>query len=227
VSDDVSDGYGALRGSGELAEAESALKSVLGLGPLAAAQARLSQAKKQMSEPERAATRTRKELRAQLAHIDDARAVRAAALLETSSPDLAAIAALIQGTDDAHEVAALRGLQGLPIPDRATVALATARVRAAADGVAAAATAEGRAADTTGSLLQAALHHYTEAGDGPCSVCASGRPDSGWRAQTLARAAELDASAARLRNAVTELKRAELDARRLATPVPAALAHLQ
>lgn len=209
--------------SGKPSELHDALKSVLGLGPLAAAQERLTRAKRLLAEPERAASKVRKELRTLLADIDDERAARAASLLRSTTPDLAALGTLVHGTDDAQQLAALRALQALPLPDPESVAAATARIRAAVDQVAAAATADVRTADTAGSLLRAALRHHDEAGDGPCPVCESGHLDSGWHTQTEARAIELETSVARLRSAVTELEDAEHDARLLTQAVPVAL----
>jgi len=209
--------------SGKPSELHDALKSVLGLGPLAAAHDRLTRARKLRSEPERAAGKVRRDLRALLVNVDDERAARAAALLRSTNPDLAAVGALVQGTGDDSRPAALRELQALQVPDAEIVAAATRRIRAAMDRVAAAATADVRSADTAGSLLRAALRHHDETGEGPCPVCESGTLDAGWRTQTEARADELDASVTQLRAAVTGLKDAEHDARLLAQPVPAAL----
>lgn len=209
--------------SGKPSELHDALKSVLGLGPLATAQTRLTQAKKQLSEPARTAADTRKVLRARLADIDDDRAARAAALLKPTSPDLAAVAALIEGTGDAEGLTALRALQALAPPESVTVADATARIRHAVDQVAAAATADVRTADTTSALLRAALRHHDGAGDGPCPVCETGRLDSDWRVRAQAQAAELDTAVAQLRSASTELQQAERAARQLIQPLPALL----
>ncbi|HZZ47086.1 MAG TPA: AAA family ATPase [Pseudonocardia sp.] len=209
--------------SGKPSDLHDALKSVLGLEPVAAAQRRLAQTKKELAEPGKAATAARKQLRARLETVDDERAARAAALLKSTSPDLAALADLALGGDDSERITVLRTLCGLTTPSLDDVAETTAVLRSDADRVAAAATDTVRDADTAGALLRAALRHHDHTGDGPCPVCVTGTLDSGWRERTASRAAELDEAVGELRSARMALDEAVQNARRLVHPAPVVL----
>lgn len=206
---------------GRPSDLHDALHSLLGLGPLVAAQDRLRVARKRLTDQTKAVATARKTLRADLADLDDQRATRAAALLKSTAPDLNAVADLALGTDDdAAEVAVLRRIAGLEVPDEITVSTALDALRQASDKLTTLAGDETRAAQDVAALLRAALHHHDSRGDGPCPVCGEGSLDAAWRAGAERRADDLEGSATELRSASGELDAAMRVARALAVPIP-------
>lgn len=201
-----------------------ALHSLLGLGPLGAAQERLRLRRKDLYDDARAVGVTRRAMRTELAEIDDPRVAQAAALLKPTSPDLPALAALVAGIDDEDaEPAALAAVIALRVPDAATVADATARIRFAADAVSGLAGDEVRSADQVASLLRDALHHHEGRDTISCPVCRHGSLDAAWRAEADERATTLERAATELRRANAELTAAVDAARGLAAPIPGVL----
>ncbi|MDN5929904.1 MAG: AAA family ATPase [Pseudonocardia sp.] len=209
---------------GKPSELHDALHNLLGLGPLGEAQERLRVTRKRLADDARAVGATRRALRTELADVDDDRVVRAAALLKPTAPDLAAVAELVAGIDDRDgEAPALAALASLPVPDAATVAATTGRVRAAADRVHVLAGDEVRSADEVAALLRGALHHHDGRAAITCPVCEQGTLDEAWRAAAGSRAEALEVAATELRQATSELDAAVASAQGLVGPLPAVL----
>lgn len=209
---------------GKPSELHDALHSLLGLGPLGEAQERLRVTRKRLADDARTVGAARRDLRAELAGVDDDRVVRAAALLKSTAPDLAALADLVAGTDDGdRDTSTLAAVASLHVPDAAMVSAATARVRAAADHVHALSSDEVRSADEVAALLRGALHHHDGRAVITCPVCEQGTLDEEWRDAAVRRAEALEAAVTELRKATTELDAAVAAARGLVGPLPAVL----
>ncbi len=209
---------------GRPTELHDAMHNLLGLSPLTAAKDSLRLARKKLTDDAKAVSDARKELRADLAHVDDQRAVRTAALLASTRPDLTAVAELVTGaSDDPSGGAALTALTAVEAPDAERVHAATERLRRAADRAGELATAESRSADRVAELLRSALDHHDEHGAAPCPVCLTGTLDDSWRADAVRRTAELEETAAALRAASTELATAVAAARALTVHRPPVL----
>jgi len=209
---------------GRPSDLHDALHGLLGLESLNAAQHRLRTARKALADGAKEVGGARKALRDELAGLDDERAARAAAVLRPATPDLEAVAELALGTDDdAAEVAALRTIVAVEVPDEDAVAAALDALRRANERVTTSTTDEMRAAREVAALLRAALQHHDSRGDGSCPVCGSGTLDGAWRAGARQRADELDASAVALHSANKELDTASAAARGLVRPLPPAI----
>jgi recombinational DNA repair ATPase RecF len=209
---------------GKPTELHDAMHNLLGLGRLTVAKDGLRLARKKLTDDAKAVSDTRKELRADLAHVDDPRAARAAALLASTRPDLPAVAELVAGApNDPSGGAALIALTALEAPDTETVHATTARLRRAADQADELATAETRSSDRVAGLLRVVLAHHDEHGASPCPVCRTGTLDDVWRAEAVRRAAELEETVAALRGASDELTAAVAAARALTAHCPPVL----
>jgi energy-coupling factor transporter ATP-binding protein EcfA2 len=209
---------------GKPTELHDAMHNLLGLGPLTAAKDRLRLARKKLTDAAKAVSDARKELRADLAHVDDPRAVQATALLASARPDLPAVAKLVAGaSDDPSGGAALIALAALEAPDAAKVHASTARLRRAADRAGELATAETRSADRIAKLLRLVLDDHDGLDTSPCPVCGTGTLDDGWRAGAVRRATEMEEAAAALRDASAELTAAVAAGRALTAHRPPVL----
>ncbi len=191
---------------GRPTELHDAMHNLLGLGPLTEAKESLRLARKTLTDDAKAVSDARKVLKTDLAQINDPRAARAAALLASTKPDLLAIAELVAGDfADPAGGAALTALAALEAPDAEIVRAATARLRRATDRAGELATAETRSADRVAGLLRVALDHHYGHGTSPCPVCRTGSLDDEWRLDAVRRVAELEETAAALRDASREL----------------------
>lgn len=209
---------------GKPTELHDAMHNLLGLGPLTGAKDNLRLARKRLTDDVKAVSDARKQLRADLTNVDDPRAARAVALLASTRPDLPAVAELVTGAfADPTGGAALTALAALEAPDAEQVHAATARLRRAADRAGELATAETRSADRIAGLLRGALDHQTGHGTSPCPVCRTGTLDDAWRLEAVRRAAELEETAAALRDAGRELTGAVSAGRALTSHRPPVL----
>lgn len=194
------------------------LAPVLGLERFDDAATRLADLVKRLGEPARAASSSLRIVRGQLASSTDPRAAQATALLKGKTPDLGKVSALATGAAAADPaLALLKSLAALPLPDaaawreaRGRLTDATARKQRAEADLAA-------AAGTAATLLEDALAHHTEHGDGACPVCGIGTLDAGWAARARAQVDQ----AGLFRNALNDAKADVARARAaLTTAVP-------
>ena len=178
------DELGAMLMSGP-SELYDAISKVLGTEQLADAIALVSTRRKQMSAPQNAATKDRKELQADVADLDDERGQAVATLLNKASPDTARIRALTTGVSvpDDGLIAALRALAYLEAPEPQKVATAATRVRSAVEAMAHAGEAEAGRRIARLELRRGALHLHGEYGEQSCPVCSQGALNDSW-AQT-------------------------------------------
>jgi len=181
-----------------------ALAPILGIGPIAAADKRLMQARKILDDQLKQVKAARDALRDQLAGVDDDRARSAAAILAKRRPDLDALDALLagaSGTASDPVAAACRRLADAAIPSpQEAVDLADALDTAAHEAAAATASSS-HAAHQAAQMLDLALAYHHDHGDGPCPVCGTGLLDSSWRA-------EAGPTLTRLRSAATAARQA-------------------
>ncbi|MET0492311.1 MAG: AAA family ATPase [Actinoplanes sp.] len=180
------------------AELYDALAPILGLDPLSTTDARLQRRRKERDDRVKALRASFTLLRAELGDIDDDRARRALAALggQAARADLAALAPLTDGTDQAadHPVAAAaRRLLDRDLPD---LDGALTALREAQDRTARLAGSDSAAAVRTADLLRRALDLHREEGDQPCPVCRAGRLEAGWRAGAEVEVARLEEIAA-------------------------------
>jgi recombinational DNA repair ATPase RecF len=162
-----------------------ALSSILGLEDVVQGLGALQEARRSREKALREATDARGRLLERLRGVDDPRARRVAAALESKEWDLDAIDEGLAGTASAGGGAAavdvLRGIASLEPPDPAQVAAAASEMRKAAAAVrTAAGTAAGRYRDAA-ALLDLALQYHARHGDGDCPVCGGpGALDRKW-----------------------------------------------
>jgi RecF/RecN/SMC N terminal domain len=196
-----------------------ALAKLLGLEVLADAEKWLAAQLKSTKAARERADDERKRLLTVLANSADERAQRATALMRKKGAVLDEVLALATGSDDAGlQVApALRALTQLDTPTLDEIDAAAARLRAAAQAVAA---TTGKLVDSTRQrvdLLQTALRFHDHAGDSECPVCGQGRLDSEWAARTRDTIASTEEALGEYRAAATELTHARSAATNLLT----------
>ncbi|MGH8327429.1 MAG: AAA family ATPase, partial [Steroidobacteraceae bacterium] len=209
---------------GRPSELHDALHNLLGLGAIDVARERLKVARGELDGRVKALRDAKGALLTDLDAIDDARAHRAKQVLRSRTPDLAQLADLALGNDhDAVEVTRLRALEALSLPDAEEVADVARRIRDTVDRVAGAGTIEASTAEAVATLLQGALVHHAEHGDGPCPVCRIGTLDDQWRGHSETELSKLRTLTTELREANRTLTAAIADARNLVAPIPAAL----
>ncbi len=167
--------------TGAPSELFDAIDAILGLDALTAADRRLAKAARTLDASVKETRAGCATLVSRLAGIDDDRARRAAAVLASPTPDLGALAAILDepinsGPDDV--VAACKRLRDIVLTDVVEVEQLVSGLRTAASAVQPQHDAGVRIAE----LLRLALDHHEHAGDGPCPMCGVGVLDSGWRA---------------------------------------------
>lgn len=210
---------------GKPSELYDAMKRLLGLDALTAAQERSRAARKQLSDQARAVGAQRRAFRSEFAESEDPRIVRAVELLTPTSPDLVAVAELISGADAPDDaVATLHAVIALRLPDSEAMRAAATKIRETADVHTELAGSELGDADRVARLLRAALHDHVDAGTTTCPVCEQGTLDDAWRENADRRACELEQTAADMRQATAELNEAVAAGRALVHRVPDALA---
>ena len=180
------------------AELYDALAPILGLGPLAAADARLQARRKEREDRVKAAKAGFSQLKVQLAEVGDGRAGQALKALgsRAGTADLTTLTRLAAGDGegaDAAVAAAARRLLGADLPDLASTLDTLAVAQQDADRLGG---SESVAAGRTADLLRRALDHHAAEGDQRCPVCRTGNLDAVWRAEAEAAAVRLEAAAA-------------------------------
>ncbi|WP_430784543.1 AAA family ATPase [Actinoplanes sp. G11-F43] len=198
-------------------ELYDALAPILGLAPLAAADARLQARRKQREDRVKESKAAFAILRKDLADVDDDRARQALKALgaRVTSADLDTLTQLTEtGPDsaDAAIVAAARRLIDGELPDVGSALRKLAEAQEASDRLAGGASA---AAGNTADLLRRAVEQHAAEGDQPCPVCRTGRLDDPWRAAAEAEIARLEAAATESRTTAQRLDHATKSADQL------------
>ena len=203
-----------------------ALFAILGLDELAAAQKRLALCRKTLKDVVERAKGQRTMLLSRLDTVHDERATRSHQALSGRNWDLNAVRSAVAGTGGAEPGGAIDTLRRLaaidgPVPDAVEAAVGAARAAASfADRVAG---TEGERALRVAELLEQALEHHHDLGDGPCPVCGAGALDAGWREHAERERARLLEAASDARRAVSAVDAAWKQLRGLVTEVPEAL----
>lgn len=169
------------------AQLYDAVTQVLGLDQLADSQKRLEAAARSIGEDRKNATAQRKVLRARVEAVGHARPQEASGLLKKRQLDLDALTSLATGTAPDPGTAQLQRLAALPVPDPDHLTAAATELLTAHAAAEQLQTQINSTATVSVDLLQAAMRHHEEHGDGPCPVCATGVLDH----TVVARAAEL------------------------------------
>jgi recombinational DNA repair ATPase RecF len=203
------------------------LNSLLGLEDMDAALARLTSARLAADRESKLAGKDLAGVRETVTGVDDERAARAAELLQSKAPDVAALAVLAAAANVADEgpLVVLGQLSTLTVPDADVVAAAAAGLREAADRLEAVQTSAVGGAASTAQLLSAALAHTAGHDGGACPVCGTaGVIDGAWRARTEAEIRRLHTSSQEVTEARAQVDIALRTSRALVAPVPAVLA---
>jgi DNA repair exonuclease SbcCD ATPase subunit len=159
------------------------LDGILGLDEAVDTERRLSEALRKLQQADKTAKDAQRDLKKELASLDDERAARAHTELRKYRPDVGVVEAITTGASVAPtgDLARLEALTQLRLPERHAVSAAVRDLREAERMLA------GRAVDaveTTArriSLLREALDFHQHCGEGPCPVCGEGVLDAFWR----------------------------------------------
>lgn len=173
-----------------------ALAPILGMDALTAADKRLMNVRKEISDRLKQRKAERDRLRATLAQVDDERARIGATILAQQHPDLPALDELLARTDETGSdpvAAACRRLADAVLPEPSVVAVLAGRLESVNREAIAAATMDSRTAQQLAGLLGAALDFHTSHGDGTCPVCRVGTLNAPWREQAQRSLAEFTA----------------------------------
>lgn len=206
-------------------ELHDLLASVLGLDELKNAADRLNAARK-MREDELAAVRKRLDpLLTRLRALDDPRAAACLTALSGKSWDIpVARETAAGGGSPGGQLGSLRQLERLSPPPTSDVSAAVTELRAAADGLDRVSGTSAEQARQLAQLLDAALKHHREHGDGDCPVC--GRPNAltgAWQEETRHHLARLRQDAQAAEEAATGARKATDRALALMQPPPPVL----
>ena len=170
------------------------LANILGLERITDAQRRVSQALKQLQQPQIDAKAALSELRKTLAASNDVRAGQALALVTGKTPDLDAAERLSSGsiaeTDGGRSQ--LKVLAELRIPTNDDVRQVAMDLRAAVSEVAEQGGTLLDLAERRAGLLRSALALHEQHGDTDCPVCGVGRLDAEWRERINAELSDED-----------------------------------
>lgn len=168
-----------------------ALASILGVEELSQAVKRLKARHTALKAPGQTLASDRRALQQRAAASEDERAASAAALLRKTSPDIAALRALVTGGEptDTGLIQSLRALRDLGAPDAGQVQTATAQLRQALNNLADAGAAVSFRNRARLDLLERGLELHGTHGDQNCPVCRTGDLDAAWRetSEALAR----------------------------------------
>lgn len=221
-----------------------AMGGILRLRPLTETHTRLQQAHSELDRAHKAVRAGRESLLAALASSTDGRATAIRTALDPKTPrkwdlDAAHVAAAGGtavggpggGVDDltgaggstGDEVAALRRLLSLAVPDSDEVASRIVDLRAAATDVDALAATPAAHARRVAVLLRAGLDHYREHGGDTCPLCGVGALDEAWQLSAEVEAERLGALAGNVDVAHTRFRGALTAALAIVTEPPRVL----
>jgi len=162
-----------------------ALSSILGLEDLVLALSALQEARRAREKSAKDVAEGRDRLVERLREVADPRAREVVDALEGKDSDLAAVERAIGGVASAGgeptNVDVLRAIAGLEPPDPARVAAAAARMRESAASLKSAAGTAAARSRSAAALLELALRHHSDHGDGDCPVCGKKKAlDAAW-----------------------------------------------
>ncbi|MEU2267577.1 AAA family ATPase [Streptomyces olindensis] len=212
--------------SGKPSELYDSVASILGLGELTAADARLQIEEKVLNSAVKTAETERPALVEALSALDDDRARRALAAVDRAgAPDFDALDALVSGLPDTDDdrLRELRATVELAGPDLGAVGAAVDRLREAVavlDDVRASGAED--AHQRAELLAQALDHSRRHADEDTCPVCGSDRPlDDAWAERAAEQVTVLRREAATAQQARSELRDAVDAVRYLVRRAPA------
>ena len=193
----------------------AALNAVLGIEDVDAAREVLRQARLDGERAAKAVKSGKATLLAELAAVDDPRAAACHAALAPAAADLGAaelaVEGLVEGLDPATELAALRALAGIDVPDEDAIDGAIEGLRGAVAALDAHAGTDAGRAHATAALLGEAIDFHAEHAGDDCPVCgARGGLGGDWAERAsdalegLTRQAEEVDAAARAVHAATQ-----------------------
>ena len=201
--------------------------SVLGLGDLTAAAARLTAARKAREDGLKQVDQDLPALLDRLGSLPDERASSCRAALSGRKRDLAFALSVAIGSAVAKpdgDIGRLRQLSQVMAPSKEQADLAVSSLRDAAGKTAAVAGTQADQAMAVAGLLRSALRFYHQHGPGPCPVCGSaGAMDDDWRSKTEKEAARLEEQAAEALQARELAAEAKALVSELVRDVPAVL----
>lgn len=145
--------------------------------------------------------------------------------LRERTPDLDAVEHALEGTGDEgdphHELASLRAIASLRVPDDEAVAAAFSALDAAREAVDRMSGTDAAHAASLVALLEVALRHDEAHREQDCPVCGSaGVIDDRWRARTAKEVGRLAAEAKAVEHAQAEVSRAARRVADLLAPAP-------
>ena len=167
---------------GKQSELYDALASILGVELLGDAVRRLKARSDARKGPGTAAKAQRKSLRADCEASTDERASEAATLLRKTDPDTERLRSLATGRDQGRdgEVAGLRTLSAITVPDEESVYEAVRRLKGAKNALADAGAEVSRRDRERLRLLEQGLALHAVHGDQPCPLCSAATLDDAW-----------------------------------------------
>lgn len=204
------------------------LSAVLGLDDLAAAEKRLTAARKDRKSGVDAVNLDLPGLLERLDSVDDERARACREALTARRRDTGRALGIATGGPSAQPdtmMGRLRQLSQLTVPPETIAVQAVTELRAAAGVLEQAAASQAGQARALAELLRSALDHYHAHGPGACPVCGRASAlDDAWRDRSGREIDQLDKLAAEASEADTKADVARRAARGMFLPVPAALA---
>ncbi len=159
------------------------LDAILGIEQATDAERRLTDALKELQESAKQAKAAQRELKRVLPELDDERAKTAYNQLRKHQPDIDTVQQLATGTslEPTGDLAQLRGLMQLSLPDKQVVQETAAALRTVADEVTQSDVSSVDIALRRADLVRRALEFHEHRGDGRCPVCGVGDLDHDWR----------------------------------------------
>ncbi|ANY08158.1 ATP-binding protein [Pseudonocardia sp. HH130630-07] len=203
---------------------------LLGLGSIDDARDLLGRARLEREQKEKAAPDAVEAVKKALtaaAVADDERARRAhdALTVVQGLPDMEALAAVLDDrvTSGDPAIIAWRGVRNLELPSAERIDDALADLPRSAAEMDSQRHSQAAASSSVAGLLERALTHHRQHGDGLCPVCRTGVLDAGWRLEAESGLAQVRRSAAAFDRTARLLGESMRHVRALTTPVPTAL----
>ena len=196
--------------AGKPSELFDSLQAILGLDLLTDADRRLRGEIRTREDSIKQLSERKERLRTELISIEDDRAKLAAEVLAEPRLDRLNLDQLEAILDEplesvaGEEVAQCRRLLQLPLPSVDQVAELTDQLGAVCADARQYDESRFRSSLRTAKLLDLALEHHAQEGDGPCPVCTTGVLDATWRERSMAILVELRTSTDAVRQAASE-----------------------
>lgn len=203
-----------------------AISSVLGLGEMVTASEGLRQRRLDCERLVKSVKADLSGLLTKLRASTDPRAASCVQALEGKKWDLGAVEAVLEGQDPAAsegELALLRQLASLSLPEAERVEACASKLEAAAEQVRESAAEAGGRALQTAQLLSLALKFHQQHQDPDCPVCGSPLA-SDWQARAETEVSRLQEEGSQAKTRLAALKTSLGEARALISTCPAAVA---